>query len=161
MVGQYATFFILWYNVTVRFQDKELERYWMMIQLIIGILFFIGLYILTNDEEKWLKIVSFAYYIILSIVFIIGYTQRFATVEQSETIIRASENPLLSWVTVFGYLYTIPLMIVAGYIWVRIALRAEDRMRKILFSGLFLVIIFTVGHFMNILFVLLFYGTTS
>ncbi|GLO66976.1 MULTISPECIES: hypothetical protein [Oceanobacillus] len=133
----------------------------MMIQLIIGILFFIGLYILTNDEAKWLKIVSFAYYSILSIIFIIGYNQRLAFIEQSETIIKVAENPLFSWVTVFGYLFSIPFMLISFYILLRIVLQIKNQLKKVLISGLFLFIILTVGHFMNLLFILLFYGTTS
>lgn len=133
----------------------------MMIQLIIGILFFIGLYILTNDEARWVKIVSFVYYIILSIIFIVGYNQRLAFIEQSETIVKVVENPLYSWVTTFGYLYSIPFMLISFYILLRIVLQIKNKMKKALISGLFLFIVFTVGHFMNLLFILLFYGTTS
>ncbi|MFD1333960.1 hypothetical protein ACFQ4N_00030 [Oceanobacillus iheyensis] len=133
----------------------------MMIQLIIGILFFIGLYILTIDEARWVKIVSFVYYIILSIIFIVGYNQRLAFIEQSETIVKVVENPLYSWVTTFGYLYSIPFMLISFYILLRIVLQIKNKMKKALISGLFLFIVFTVGHFMNLLFILLFYGTTS
>ncbi|MFS0751057.1 hypothetical protein [Oceanobacillus sp. 1P07AA] len=133
----------------------------MMIQLIIGILFFIGLYILTNDEAKWLKIISFVYYTILSVIFIVGYNQRLAFIERSETIIKVAENPLFSWVTVFGYLYSIPFMVIALYILLRVVLQIKDQLKKVLTSGLFLLIILTVGHFINLLFILLFYGTTS
>ncbi|BAC14265.1 hypothetical protein [Oceanobacillus iheyensis HTE831] len=132
-----------------------------MIQLIIGILFFIGLYILTIDEARWVKIVSFVYYIILSIIFIVGYNQRLAFIEQSETIVKVVENPLYSWVTTFGYLYSIPFMLISFYILLRIVLQIKNKMKKALISGLFLFIVFTVGHFMNLLFILLFYGTTS
>lgn len=127
----------------------------MLIQLIIGILFIIGLYVLTSDEEKWLKVVTYAYFLLLTIIFVSGYIH---SIDRLQSYEMANISNLRKWVYLFGYLYTIPLMAVAMYIWVPYAKQFNTTRMRVFMISLILFIILTSGHFLNIFFRVLFYG---
>lgn len=127
----------------------------MLIQIIIGVLFFIGIYILISDEQKWLQMLTYGYFILLTIIFVIGYIHLLNSIQPSQF----GDIPALRyWVYVFGYLYTIPLMIVSAYIWVPYPKKYKTLKTRVSMISIILFIILTVGHFLNLFFRVLFYG---
>ncbi|GIO24952.1 hypothetical protein [Oceanobacillus sp. J11TS1] len=127
----------------------------MLIQVIIGILFFIGVYILISDEQKWLQMVTSCYFILVTIIFVIGYINLLNSIQSPEL---GDISTLQDWVYLFGYLYSVPLMIVSAYIWVPYPKKYETLKARVSMISIILFIIMTVGHFLNLFFRVLFFG---
>lgn len=127
----------------------------MLIQIVIGILFFIGVYILISDEQKWLRVTTYSYIILLTIIFVIGYIHELNSLQNTEVF---DISALQQWVYVFGYLYSVPLMIVSAYIWIPYPKKYKTLRTRALMIALIIFIIMTTGHFLNLFFRLLFLG---
>lgn len=127
----------------------------MLIQIVIGILFFIGIYILISDEQKWLRMVTYSYFMLVTIIFTIGYSNEMNRLQNNDLF---DISALQQWVYVFGYLYSIPLMIVSAYIWIPYPKKYKTLRTRVLMIALIIFIIMTTGHFLNLFFRLLFLG---
>ncbi|WP_152655005.1 hypothetical protein [Oceanobacillus sp. CFH 90083] len=129
----------------------------MLIQIVIGILFFIGVYILISDEQKWLRLTTFGYFILLTIIFASGYMNQLNSL-QSQSLEMRDVTALRNWVYLFAYLYSVPLMIVSAYVWVPYPKKYKTLRSRVLMISFILFIILTAGHFLNLFFRLLFLG---
>ncbi|WP_080875074.1 hypothetical protein [Oceanobacillus timonensis] len=129
----------------------------MLIQMVIGILFFIGVYILISDEQKWLRLTTFGYFVLLTIIFVTGYMNQLNDLQSPEL---GDLSALRQWVYVFGYFYSVPLMIVSAYIWVPYPKKYKTLRSRVLMISLIIFVIMTAGHFLNLFFRLLFLGIT-
>ncbi|MFD1413438.1 hypothetical protein [Oceanobacillus jeddahense] len=127
----------------------------MLIQIVIGILFFIGVYILISDEEKWLRLTTYSYFILLTIIFVIGYINQLNNLQEPELF---DISALRNWIYLFGYLYSVPIMIVSAYIWIPYPKKYKTLRSRVLMISLIVFIIMTAGHFLNLFFRLLFLG---
>lgn len=116
---------------------------------------FIGVYILISDEQKWLRVTTYSYIILLTIIFAIGYITELNSLQNSELF---DISALQQWVYVFGYLYSVPLMIVSAYIWIPYPKKYKTLRSRVLMIALIIFIIMTTGHFLNLFFRLLFLG---
>ncbi|CEI81527.1 hypothetical protein J18TS1_42500 [Oceanobacillus oncorhynchi subsp. incaldanensis] len=127
----------------------------MLIQIVIGILFFIGVYILISDEQKWLRLTTFGYFILLTIIFAAGYMNQLNSLQDPEL---GDLSALRDWVYLFGYLYSVPLMVVSAYIWIPYPKKYKTLRSRVLMISFIIFIIMTAGHFLNLFFRLLFLG---
>ncbi|MFD1068236.1 hypothetical protein [Oceanobacillus locisalsi] len=129
----------------------------MLIQIVIGILFFIGVYILISDEQKWLRLTTYGYFVLLTIIFVTGYMYQLNDLQSPEL---GDAAALRQWVNIFGYFYSVSLMIISAYIWIPYPKKYKTLRSRVLMISLIIFIIMTAGHFLNLFFRLLFLGIT-
>lgn len=131
-------------------------------KVIILIIFLVLMYILLRKERKSIKFSIFIYFLLLSIVFMIGLIYISSTYQLNTLYgnpIDGGFNKLLDWVTVLMFFFLVPLFIVIGYKLFKLANKAlEKTWVKIIALTSWLTVIAGILYLSTTIFVITFYG---
>lgn len=129
-----------------------------------GIIFLILLgfiYILLKKERKSIKLSLFAYFLVLSILFITGHIYISSTyhLTGNDMPIDGGFAQLLKWVSLFSYILLIPLFILIGYKLFKVVNKAFSNtwIKTMAFSS-WIIVLAGITLFLPEIFILIFYG---
>lgn len=131
-------------------------------KVIILIIFLVLMYILLRKERKSIKFSLFTYFLLLSIVFMIGLIYISSTYQLNTLYsnpIDGGFNKLLDWVTVLMFFFLVPLFIVIGYKLFKLANRAFEKIWvKIIALTSWITVLAGIVYLSTTIFMLIFYG---
>ena len=130
-----------------------------MFKIIILVIFLLLMYLLLRKEKKSVKYGLLIYFLLLSIVFLSGQIYISSTYHLSDNPIEDGFGKLYDWVSLFLYLYLVPLLIIIGYKLFKITHESfRNTWAKIMMLILSAVVIVVIVLVLPFIFVLIFYG---
>lgn len=119
------------------------------------------IYLLLKKERKSVKLSIFTYFLVLSIVFIVGHIYISSTyhLTGSDMPLDGGFAQLLKWVSLFSYALLIPLFILIGYKTLKFVNKAFSNVwiKTVAFSS-WIIVLAGITLFLLEIFILIFYG---
>lgn len=131
-----------------------------MFKVLVLVFFLLFLYFILKNEKPLIKWPIILYFTVISIVFLVGIFRIESDYQLYHgPVLEGGFQSLMEWVSVFSYLYILPTLLIAAYIFGKLVRKLfVNEKVKIVMYVLLVVMLSVIGFLSFFIFTLLFYG---